>query len=287
MKRPSRGVFKNESCPGNADGPCVFNLTQCGCAARINPDRKKPGRQTHCLVCSPAEYKLQQEIRNGQQITSSLKKLFALSKNIYKEGLRRIGREHGPEEAAARKKRVEQQVMQAQLAAKSKAEKGRPLKERWHDLLSHRVRTAGGLSAKEKKAYAEIKRRDRATVRRKVFLPDKKFKKITEKSEAAEEDALRQKGILSADIADNDSGLPAPACSERARHVESWCKHGSWQLCERCHSVLPRPLQPMDTRQTANATRKHCGHCAKGSYVPQPEHVPAANYAGQEEVRKP
>ena len=46
------------------------------------------------------------------------------------------------------------------------------------------------------------------------------------------------------DIAENDAGLPAPILTERAKMVESWCKQGTWAMCEECGSMIPRRMEP-------------------------------------------
>ena len=38
------------------------------------------------------------------------------------------------------------------------------------------------------------------------------------------------------DVAENDTGLPAAQLTEKAKHVELWCKEGSWAVCEQCGS---------------------------------------------------
>ena len=139
--------------------------------------------------------------------------------------------------------------------------------------MQTRQSTARGLSSKQKRAYAKKLQRDRATIRRKVFFPEKLRKHITDESVAKEEQELRDLGIHDADVAPNDSGLPG-ADAGKARNVELWCKHGSWQICRHCHSVHPKPLKPMDTKRMAPRTTKSCSHCRNGGYVPQPAHVP-------------
>ena len=76
------------------------------------------------------------------------------------------------------------------------------------------------------------------------------------------------------DIAENDSGLPAASRSERAFQAEQWCKHGSWQICSTCHSLLPRPFRPVDLKHGAQPTVKECRLCKRKEKVPQPEDVP-------------
>ena len=57
-----------------------------------------------------------------------------------------------------------------------------------------------------------------------------------------------------------------------ARMGEAWCKQGSWGMCQKCGSMQPRPLQPVDLRRVARPTisEKACTACRHGEYVPQP-----------------
>ena len=143
--------------------------------------------------------------------------------------------------------------------------------ERWRELLQRRVRTQGELKNDARAAYEQAVRRDQMMVRRKVFAPGRARKRYSEENEKVE---LAQMPLPPADIAPNDSGLPGATLSERAKMAEAWCKHGSWQICEGCGSVRPRPLQPVDLRSVRQPTVKRCLLCRRGIYVPQPEDVP-------------
>lgn len=61
-----------------------------------------------------------------------------------------------------------------------------------------------------------------------------------------------------------------------ATMTEAWCKQGAWAMCEKCHSMCPRPLQPIDLRRIAKGTipASQCTACKHGEYVPQPEDIP-------------
>lgn len=66
--------------------------------------------------------------------------------------------------------------------------------------------------------------------------------------------------LLADDVAENDTGLPAASEQEgRAKRVEQWCKHGSWQMCAMCGSMHPRPMRPMDVKRVAPPSIKKCG----------------------------
>ena len=75
-------------------------------------------------------------------------------------------------------------------------------------------------------------------------------------------------------VAPNDTDLPRP--STAAGKMMEDCKFGSWGICEGCHSMCPRPLQPTDLRNVKKPTvpAKQCTACQHGEYVPQPGDVP-------------
>ena len=105
-------------------------------------------------------------------------------------------------------------------------------------------------------------------------------RRVTEEAEKEEMAAVEARGIVAADVAFNDTGLPAPN-TEREKFIEQWCKHGSWQICEKCSALRPLPLQPMDTKRVQKPSVKECRNCkclrqktGKPHYVPQPDHVP-------------
>ena len=80
------------------------------------------------------------------------------------------------------------------------------------------------------------------------------------------------------DVAENDTGLPAAQLTEKAKHVELWCKEGSWAVCEQCGSVQARHLKENDTHRAGGPTIKACKNCAKPlekrTWVPAPHEVP-------------
>ena len=77
-------------------------------------------------------------------------------------------------------------------------------------------------------------------------------------------------------VAPNDCNVPRPSKSQ-ARMLEDYCKFGSWGMCQKCSSLCPRPLCPIDLRRINKATvpGNQCTACRHGEYVPQPEDVPA------------
>ncbi|MCR9130909.1 MAG: hypothetical protein NXI12_15495 [Alphaproteobacteria bacterium] len=206
--------------------------------------------------------------RSGFQLTKTLVNLRELSEAKYEDALNNLAGRKGEAFAADFGSRVDLAVYRAverQRAPRKTAT------ERWSDLLQRRVRVQGPLIDDALRAYEQAVRRDQMMVRRKVFASDCARKRYNKANEEAE---LAKMPLPPADVAPNDSGLPAATLSERAKMTEAWCKHGSWQICESCGSVRPRPLQPVDLRSVRQPTIKKCLLCRRGAYVPQPEDIP-------------
>eukprot|EP00971_Amphidinium_carterae_P303327 6027285-Amphidinium_carterae.6 len=144
-------------------------------------------------------------------------------------------------------------------------------REKWSVALAQRVRTAGALTEKEKEEYIKVTLRDRAQARRKIFFPENKSKHYTEQNE---KDEVSKMPAEPSDLAPNDSGLPAPDYSHKAKMAEQWCKQGSWQMCQNCRSMRPRPFRPGDLHRAAAPTVKTCSVCRSGGKVAQPRDVP-------------
>ena len=147
--------------------------------------------------------------------------------------------------------------------------------ETWQELLQHRQQVERALTAKRRKEYEAAVRLDQRVPRRKFFFPEKLMKRAGEAEEAAEKQAVQDACGEIGHLAPNDTDLPLPA-EEKAKMVEAWCKQGSWGMCEKCHSMCPRTLGPMDLRRVNKATvpASQCSACKHGEYVPQPAHVP-------------
>ena len=257
-RRPS------ELCPGTALRPCTFSTTSLGARALIHPSRG----QTHCSFCDGGELDKILRTKKGAQLTKTLTQLRAMDADIYEAALKNLSELKGEGFTEDFKRRVERVERRQGMRAAAPAP---AIPDQWINLLQHRESVKGALSAKKSAEYKDQVRRDRATVRRKVFLPSRKRKKITEATEAEE---CGQLPLPDDDIAINDTGLPATSRSKRARQVELWCKFGSWSMCERCRSVRPRPLKAMDVKRLAPPTVKKCQLCRRGDYVPQLDDVP-------------
>jgi len=132
-----------------------------------------------------------------------------------------------------------------------------------------------GLKEKEKVEYEALVRRDQRVARRKFFFPERMLARAGEEAEAAEKAAVAEACGEVGHVAPNDTDLPRPS-DDKGKMIENWCKHGSWGMCEKCHSMCPRKLEPMDLKRVRPATipASQCTACEHGEYVPQPEHVP-------------
>ena len=130
--------------------------------------------------------------------------------------------------------------------------------EAWRTALGSRKRAFKDVGGKEIAAYKKRRTADRNRVAKKFFLDHVLPKPAAE------------------DVASNDAGLPRAVASSRAGFVEQWCKLGSWAICKECHSLQPRPLEPVDTRRIAGAEMpaKACKQCKGKHWVPQPEDIP-------------
>ena len=257
FKRPaSRRPWPNEKCSGlSNEEPCVFSSTAAGQVAWVQPAR----HETHCAFCSREAFE-KASTGPGSKVVQMLKKIHKLDPNNSQKALQRIELWFGRQRADSYRLKLE----------------GVPtLESAWPALLEHRRLARAPLDEDERAEYDAAVRKDRRQVRRKVLCPDYKGRHGTPAQDEKElKEVVERCGPLS-DVASNDAGLPAPA-NPVARMVEQWCKRGSWAMCNSCHSMQPRPLQPVDLKKASSTsiTKKVCTACNKGEYVPQPEHIP-------------
>ena len=188
-----------------------------------------------------------------------------MSAEKFEECLENLRRRRGDELASDFRARVSRATKRREQKAAPKASPA----EKWKDLLAARQRPAGELGPEDAAAWQETVRRDRMRIR-KVFCVGRLRCRYSEANEQ-EEIALAPPA---SDAAPNDSGLPSPDVSKRAEMAEKWCKFGSWQMCQTCHSMRPRPFWPGDLKRVAPPTVKKCGLCQRGVKVPQPGDVP-------------
>ena len=263
-RRRTRQPRPNEECPGRDSAACSWSTSQLEQPARTQPARGL----THCLFCGDAQLDKILAQHNGFQLTKTLKALRELDDAKYEAALENLKSRRGEAFAADFGSRVDLTIYRA--VERQRAPR-KSVPERWSDLLQRRARAQGPLDGDALATYEKAVRRDRMMMRRKVFARDCARKRYSKANEEAE---LARMPLPPADVAPNDSSLPGATLSARARMAEAWCKHGSWQICEGCGSVRPRPLQPVDLRSIRQPTIKKCLLCRRGVYVPQPDDIP-------------
>ena len=269
MKRPAAKMkrrARNEVCAGYDDEACCFSTAEAGEPARVHADR---GEQ-HCLLCDKDKMERASKMTRRNTLTMTLKKLKALRADVFEQALARVKLFLGEDVAEDFAKRA---GARPRPPARPPARPRRPATD-WQALLEHRQPIQRALKPKEQEEFSKAVKRDQRVARRKLFFPEKLLKRAGAAEERDELEAVRQAGEVE-DLAENDVGLPKPTEREAAM-VENWCKQGSWAMCEKCHSMCPRPLQPVDLRQLHKGTisAKQCTACRNNEYVPQPEHVP-------------
>ena len=263
LRRPAaRAVRPNERCPGEGGRLCSFSTTTLGAPAAVHPRRG----QLRCLFCSDEHLDRLLAQQSGFQVTKCLLAIQAMSQEKSEECLENLRRRRGDALASAFRTRV----LRATKRREQKAAPEASPADKWKDLLAARQRPAGELEPEDAAAWEETVRRDRMRICRKVFCPDRIGRRYNKANEQ-EEIALAPPA---SDAAPNDCGLPSPDISKRAEMAENWCKFGSWQMCQTCHSMRPRPFWPGDLKRVARPTVKRRGLCQRGVKVPQPGDIP-------------
>lgn len=167
---------------------------------------------------------------------------------------------------------------------KKKAEAGQKKRNKqaaaavtWEACLAQRKQVGREMKEKQRLEYEALVRMDQRVARRKLFFPEKMMSRAGEEAEAEEKAAVREACGEVGHVAANDTDLPLPS-DEKGKMVEAWCKHGSWAMRAKCHSMQPRPLTPMDLKRVnkPNIPPSQCTACKHEEYVPQPHHVPEA-----------
>ena len=256
MKRPAaRKAKRCEQCVGSSrEEPCKFSTTIAGQPARAQSSR---GEST-CVFCSRQTFERAAGSPKSK-LVQMLKKIHALDPANSQRAVHQIEAWFGTERA---------DFYRGKLGLP-------PVKSEWPELLQHRQLARASLDENEVETYEAAVRADRRQVRRKVLCPEYKGKHGTKAQDEREVKKVTSKCGPLSDVAANDAGLPAPADAQ-ARMLEHWCKRGSWAMCEKCHAMQPRNLEPGDLKKVAGATvsAKACAYCKLGERVPQPEDIP-------------
>ena len=256
LKRPSgRAVRPNEECRGFGGEACQFCPNEPGKPARVQAHQ---GRR-HCIFCKK-ETMEESRGRGGRGVlTTALKKFLLGNRSVFEAAHQRVQAFLGEDTA--------------QWYARQAAGKEPP--KTWQELLQSRQQSMQPMKPKEAEEYQNLVRRDQRVARRKLFFPEKLLSRASEEVEKAEkEEVVAACGPLG-HVAPNDTDLPRPSTAT-GKMMEDYCKFGSWGLCEKCHSICPRPLQPTDLRNVKKPTLppNQCTTCRHGEYVPQPGDVP-------------
>eukprot|EP00971_Amphidinium_carterae_P130375 2582834-Amphidinium_carterae.5 len=228
---PGRRMRMSQQCPGNGDRPCTYSSANLDEPALIQSSRG----QTHCCFCGDEQLKKILAQQKGMQLTKTLGSIKKMSDGKYQDCLNNLRNRRGHDFTEDFHSRV------VAALKKSNFKKSNPKKsvaEQWAAPLDSRVRGRGALRKKEQIEYDRVLLRDRAMVRRKFFCPEDMYHHYTEQNEVEE---VAKMPMQPGDVASNDTGLPAASCTDRAQFAEWWCKHGSWRICDKCHSVRPRP----------------------------------------------
>ena len=213
-----------------------------------------------CLFCDPERMATAcKAVRGREHVTRALKVFranYAQHNYVYNTAMMRVPEEWREKFHAAALKKKRTQPRLPRNAAVDQQKK--TAAEAWKTALGSRKRAFKDVGSKEVTAYKKRRKADRNRVEKKFFV-DHDLPKLQAE-----------------DIAPNDAGLPRAATSSQAAFVEQWCKFGSWAICKQCHSLQPRPLEPVDTRRVAGAemTAKACKQCRGKHWVPQPDDIP-------------
>ena len=109
-------------------------------------------------------------------VTSMLKKLFKLRQTLFDKAIRNIENFAGepPTGSTSWTEVAEELTKRVSKPPRLKRDGSSSMKRKWTNLLQKRERVAGQLKAKKRTAYKETVMKDRSSVRRKFFFPDKK-----------------------------------------------------------------------------------------------------------------
>ena len=264
MKRPAaRKTRSGEQCAGYEGQDCKFCTQFPGAPARV----RKPLLENLCLFCDPGAMEKASKSKSYNSLTRALKTFLTKKPAIFEEAVSRIGLLLGDAVAADFERR-----------ARGQRRPPRRITPRttWEEQLRHRKHRGARLSQEQRQIYEKEVQSDQRIARRKIFYPEriKNRHKVTPETEAEEREHVAKAGTIG-QLAPNDTELPEPT-DPTQRMVELWCKDGSWAICDTCHSLTHRNLDPQDTRRVRSPTipSSKCKACKSGAYIPQPSDVP-------------
>ena len=112
---------------------------------------------------------------------------------------------------------IRKRVVRSAKRSEAKARPKLSTQEQWTEALGARVPTLHQ-GKRQQKAYKKQVQRERAAARRKVFFPDEIRRHVTKDTE---DDEVGRMPLPPADIAANDTSLPAASRTERAARAEA------------------------------------------------------------------
>ena len=257
LKRPAgRGPKPNRSCQGYEGAACKFCPAEPGKPARVQPTRGV----RNCVFCHKERMEAAHGVVRRNVLTEAVKKFFHADQGIFEAALQRIQLFLGEEAAKHYEKKA---------GGAARPESG------WKEVLGHRQLVGRPLARKQQNEYTAAVRGDQRVARRKLFFPEKLMARASDEVENQEKAMMEELCGPVGNVASNDTNLPRPTTAQ-GRMLEDYCKFGSWGMCEKCSSLCPRPLCPMDLRRVnkPKVPANQCTACKHGEYVPQPEDVP-------------
>ena len=145
-------------------------------------------------------------------------------------------------------------------------------KDVWSDLLLYRKRVRADPDEDELEAYTRRVEEDRTALKRK-FFPEQP-RRIKHSGHVWTNPMTPELVNRIADVAPNDTGLPAAHITKTSAMLEKWCKEGSWVMCGNCKCMHMRHLKEIDLRRVAPPTMKSCRFCKDPKFkVPQHDDV--------------
>ena len=253
-RRNARGAWPNEACLGRAPGqPCLFASDGSGRAAR-------GWHNGRCALCGQAA--LENALRTATGRSNLLRSL-------------KQWRRAAPDIFAAAFAQSALTELDAAAREKLRTDASVPT---YQEVLEWRVSVVADLTAQELQEYRVGVGQDQAYVQRKFF--PKKARTVRHAGFRWQNPMPEQLERQVQDIAANDTGLPKASTTVEGSAMESWCKHGSWDLCRQCGSAQLRHLKEASVKQAASGNLVLCKNCSKPEnkrvWVPTPEEVPAA-----------
>ena len=229
-----------------ADGsPCIFNLSVDGGSARVQLGRRQ------CFICDAAE--LQRILMNKRRSSELVKNVRLMAPASRREILHvRIPPQHRKQFAAA----VHCPV--GRVRHRTRCSDVRVRRFHWQQALQKRQTISSCVTDAAAATYRQEVLNDKGIARRMNVIAQR-----------------HKRGAA----VDNDTGLPEPSRSERAKNLHMWCRFDSWGICNWCGNMVPRPLSEKSLTKDLpmEVHHRHCHSCraSRDMSGPKPQDVPA------------